>query len=192
MQPIQMAEPPWMPIARGELGIKEIPGPQAEARIQEYHATTRLSALSDEVPWCSSFVNWVMLKAGLTGTDSASADSWDSWGEECGCLYGAITVLRYVDKHQHAQHHVGFLAGRNEVLRVAGALYIVHRSLLERQLDHSRPLIQLLGGNQSDSVCEKLFDESLALTYRMPNHWLRSQLPVADAHSVVSGANETR
>src|SRR6266516_1789775 len=59
----------WMSIAEGELGIHEnsLPG-ENNQRILEYHQTTTLAALTDEVPWCSSFVNWVMKKAGRKGT----------------------------------------------------------------------------------------------------------------------------
>jgi len=65
----------WMGIAEGELGVHEnsLPG-QNNLRILEYHETTTLHATTDEVllllllPWCASFVNWVMTKAGRRGT----------------------------------------------------------------------------------------------------------------------------
>jgi hypothetical protein len=44
-------------IAKAELGTTEVPGTQNNPRILEYHATTTLKATTDEVPWCSSFVN---------------------------------------------------------------------------------------------------------------------------------------
>ena len=67
---------PWIDIAKGEMHQAEIPGPMANPRIVEYHATTSLKATFDEVPWCSAFVNWVMEQAGIKGTGSAKARSW--------------------------------------------------------------------------------------------------------------------
>jgi lysozyme family protein len=56
---------PWMDIAIAELGVHEdsLPG-QHNARIVECHQSTTLKATDDETPWCSSFANWVMVKAG--------------------------------------------------------------------------------------------------------------------------------
>jgi hypothetical protein len=50
-----------MSIAEGELGIHEnsLPG-ENDWRILEYHQATTLATTTDEAPWCSSFVNWVM------------------------------------------------------------------------------------------------------------------------------------
>lgn len=62
---------PWLEIARGELGQREIKGDAHNPRILEYHQSVRGKITSDETPWCSSFVNWAMEKAGIRGTDSA-------------------------------------------------------------------------------------------------------------------------
>jgi len=62
-------------IARAEIGTKEMQGKTANPRILEYHQTTKLKALSDEVAWCSAFVNWVLKQAGIEGTDSSLARS---------------------------------------------------------------------------------------------------------------------
>jgi len=66
-------EPEWLVIARGEIGQKEIKGGKHNPRILEYHATTTRKATTDEVSWCSSFVNWCMTQAGYEGTNSAWA-----------------------------------------------------------------------------------------------------------------------
>lgn len=65
----------WMRIARGELGQREIAGAAHNPRIVAYHQTTSLRASNDETPWCASFVNWAMEKAGHKGTGSAAAIS---------------------------------------------------------------------------------------------------------------------
>lgn len=65
-----------MPIAKAEMGIYENSAPgKHNKRIIEYHAVTTLKATTDETPWCSSFVNWVVKQAGYKGTDSALAKS---------------------------------------------------------------------------------------------------------------------
>ncbi|ARU55597.1 peptidoglycan binding protein [Oleiphilus messinensis] len=127
---------PWYDIAYAELGIKE----ESEAnthnkRILEYHATTRLGAKTDETPWCSSFVNWVMLQSGIQGTNNALAKSWITWGFKVETPFkGAITVIKRKNKNldtytgSSTGYHVGFFVSATQ----SG--------------------IRLLGGNQSDQV----------------------------------------
>jgi len=135
-----MSKYSWMKIAEGEKGIKEIKGISVHTpRILEYHALTTLKAKQDEVPWCSSFVNWVMNKAGYPITKSAAAKSWIKWGKEVPLQFGAIIVLK-----RTGGHHVGFYTGE------------------------TKNGIYLLGGNQSDAVNVKLFNKSLLLAARMP------------------------
>jgi len=128
----------WMDIARGEMGQREIAGSRDNARIVEYHDTTTLSANDDETPWCSSFVNWTMEKAGYKGTDSAAAVSWTNWGDKVsgglsGGREGDIVVIK---NRSSGQHHVGFLVSQGN------------------------GQFTLLGGNQSNSVKESTFSTS--------------------------------
>lgn len=130
---------PWIDIARKEMGVHEIPGPEANPRIVAYHQTTTLRATSDEVPWCSSFVNWCLKQAGIQGTNSAAAASWLKWGSPCSRDAGAVVVLRHKVAGQDAAtgsssgFHVGFL--------------------LAIDAGH----VRVLGGNQGDMVKESLF-----------------------------------
>ena len=97
--------PPWLVIARQEVGVHENSAPgQDNPRILEYlESTTYDGGLTDEVPWCSAFVNWCVTKAGLKGTNSAAASSWLTWGQKLDQpRLGCITVFK---------HHVGFYAG---------------------------------------------------------------------------------
>ena len=122
-------------IAVHELGTAEIYGDNHNDRIIEYHQTTSLKATSDEVPWCASFVNWCLKKAGYQGTNSARARSFLAWGQEISleeARRGDIVVLSR-GSHRNggvnpAFGHVGFFAGREQ------------ESVL------------LLGGNQSNKV----------------------------------------
>ena len=130
----------WYSIAWKELGTKEFVGIADNPRVVEYHSTTTLRATDDEVPWCSSFVNWCMSKAGYTPTRSAAARSWLRWGQEIvEPVEGCIAVLT-----RTGGGHVGF------VVRVEPGL------------------VHLLGGNQDDAVNVKVYPASRVISYRMP------------------------
>lgn len=126
----------WLDIAIAELGVHEeaLPG-QHHPRILEYHQTTTLKATTDETPWCSSFVNWVLTQASYRGTNNALAKSWLSWGmEESIPQLGSIVVIKKKtpgvtqDTGSTTGFHVGFYVSSTEA--------------------H----IRILGGNQSNRV----------------------------------------
>lgn len=138
--------PRWMEIAEAEIGQHEITGDQANPRIVEYHAATWLHATSDEVAWCSSFVNWCLIKAEINPTRSAAARSWLNWGEQAEPKPGAITVIRKKGSSGTAGYHVGFFISQD-------------------------PLhVTLLGGNQSNAVKRSAFPLSgyNVVGYRWP------------------------
>ena len=130
----------WMPYAWMELGQKEIAGDADNPRIIEYHSATTLKATDDEVPWCSSFVNWCMRKAGLVGTGSAAARSWLTWGVDGVLEYGEVAVISRGSNPE--QGHVAFL------------------------LDMNKDWVWLLGGNQHDSVSVSRFPRASLLDCR--------------------------
>jgi uncharacterized protein (TIGR02594 family) len=97
--------PRWLLIARQEVGIHENSAPrQDNPRIIEYLKSTSYDGeLTDEVKWCSAFVNWCITQAGLKGTGSAAASSWLAWGKKLTQpRLGCIVVFN---------HHVGFYTG---------------------------------------------------------------------------------
>lgn len=135
--------PAWLRVAEGELGVREIPGSPSRKRILEYHATTTLAATDDEVPWCSSFVNWCFVQVGLQGTCSARARSWLWWGRRLeeprpGCL----VVLRRGNSEKTG--HVAFFLAR-----------------LPRH-------VVVLGGNQRDRVQVGAYPLADLLAYIWP------------------------
>ena len=142
------SDPRWITIARAEIGTKEIKGSQHNPRVVEYHDTTGKFG-NDETAWCSSFVNWVMTKAGHTGTNSALATSWSKWGKKVDKpAYGAIAVIDWDGPGPGWQGHVGFVVGK-----VGGS-------------------IQLLGGNQSDAVNVKNFGTTKVIAYVFPPNYI--------------------
>ena len=140
---IKETPPSWLIIAEKELGIHEVPGKESNDRIIQYHSCTSLKATSDEVPWCSSFVNWVFREAGMKITHSAAARSWLGWGELLTKpKFGCVVILRRGDNPSAA--HVGFYVGEGT--------------------DH----VKVLGGNQSDKVCILNFKKKNVISYRWP------------------------
>jgi len=133
----------WMEFARKELGQKEVPEDGDNPRIREYHDAAGGDE-PDSVPWCSSFVNWCMMQAGVERTKSKAARSWANWGKEVpDFLPGCVVVLsRGADP---AKGHVGFYVGEDN------------------------GLIQLLGGNQNDSVSIASYDRDRLVAKRMPS-----------------------
>lgn len=140
---IPRTEHNWLDIARAELGQRGKPGPEHNPRIIQYHRATTLQATSDEVPWCSSFANWCMERAGIRGTRSAAARSWLKWGRELKePRRGCVVVLRR--GRNPAAGHVGFYMGER------------------------KGRIILLGGNQGNRVCTVSFPARDLLGYRWP------------------------
>lgn len=142
MEKILTEWPPWLHVAVGEIDVHEIPGKKHEPRIIQYNATTTLNAKEDEVPWCSSFVNWCVKKSDIAGTNLANARSWLKWG--VGIFFpafGCITILRRGDSN--FQGHVGFFVGFD-----------------------GKDRVKILGGNQSDKVCIQSYPKNHVLGYR--------------------------
>ena len=135
-------DPTWLAKALGELGVREVPGDKDNPRIIQYHAATTLRATSDEVPWCSSFVNWAMMAVGYVPTRSAAARSWATWGQAVPLQRGAIVVLSR--GKSSASGHVGFLLHSD-----ANGLWI-------------------LGGNQGNAVSVMSFPHARLIACRGP------------------------
>lgn len=138
--PGRVSDPPWLTIARGEMGQAEIRGDLNNARIIAYHSLTTLKARADEVPWCASFVGWCLIKAGEVSTKSAAARSYETWGVKLNKpKLGAVVVFT-----RAGGGHVGFWVGEKD----------------------GKWLI--LGGNQGDAVTIAPFDTARVLAVRWP------------------------
>lgn len=133
---------PWMSFVLKEVGVTEVPGPTANARIIEYHAETSLKAGSDEIAWCSAFTNWVMKQVNIKGTRSAAALSWKYWGQGLKSpKYGCVVVF----DHGRGKGHVTFF-------------------------DHEKDeMLACIGGNQSNSVKLSYYSKKELVGYRWPD-----------------------
>jgi len=147
-----MNKPAWLAIAEKELGQHEVIDGDNK-RIVEYHASTSLKATKDEVPWCSSFVNWCIVQAGFKGTNSAAAKSWIKWGQELLMPeIGCVCIIR--QRGKGADSATGSSSGYHVAFWISEGDGLIH----------------LLGGNQSDQVKISRFKMSSyeILGYRRP------------------------
>ena len=134
--------PLWIKYAKEELGTKEILGKGSSKRVLQYHAVSG-GYSSDAVPWCGSFVNFIMVKAGYKGPRyPARAKAWLDFGKSSSIpIYGSIAV-----KSRKGGGHVTFVIGE----------------------DVSGEYIYGLGGNQNDSVNISKYKKSDFLDFRVP------------------------
>lgn len=136
-------ETPWFHIAEGELGTREIKGRKHNQRVLEYHASTGKKLMTDEIPWCASFVGWCLQEAGYKDTDSAAARSYLTAGKKCELKRGAIVVF-WRESPKSWKGHVGFV------------------------FDWNDDYIWTLGGNQGNEVSVRKYDRDKVLGYRWP------------------------
>jgi uncharacterized protein (TIGR02594 family) len=139
--------PEWYRLARREMadGIVEFGDPgEHNPRILEYHATVPDAFQTNEVPWCSSFVNCCIEQCDMTGTDSAAARSWERWGKKLATPKpGAIAVF-WRETKSSGLGHVGF--------------YVKETSTS----------VHVLGGNQANRVSIEPYPKARLLSYRWP------------------------
>lgn len=152
MQMTQVAacEPPWLEIARfyEALGVEEVPGPDANPLIECFLNYTQLrgrkAAKSDETRWCSALLCACFEQSRIQSPRHAMARRWLDWGI---CLkeprIGAVCVL-WSGKQSGTAGHVGLV------------------------VDWTDTHVTLLGGNQSDSVCEATYELDRVLGFRWP------------------------
>lgn len=132
-------------IAFSQLGIKEISGEEDHLQIVLYAQETGITGIhNDEVPWCSTFVNWCAKKAGLAYSGKPNARSWVNVGETTSNPKPGDVVVFWRGSLHSWKGHVGFFLGFNK--------------------DVSR--VFCLGGNQSNSVSIAEYDINKVLSYR--------------------------
>jgi len=131
-------------LAIKEIGQKEIAGAKDNPRIIEYHSSCKLKATHDEIAWCSAFVNWCITKARGKGTDSAMARSWLIWGNKAEVPQAGDIVV-FKRGNNGISGHVGFVAKTPKWYDI---------------------FIKVIGGNQSNMVCQSNYLRSSVLGYR--------------------------
>lgn len=132
-------------VAFGELGTEEIAGEQHNPEILKYSNDTGIQGMTtDEIPWCSSFVNWVAWKCGLQHSGQANARSWLNTGRKVTSPEPGDVVVFWREHPQSWKGHVGFFLGSSP--------------------DNTR--VYCLGGNQGNRVSVSAYRTETVLSYQ--------------------------
>lgn len=135
-------EPPWLTLARAEVGVKESGTGKGNPRILEYLASTSLagSPLDEKIPWSAAFVNWVLKQAGIETNNSPVSRAWVQWGSSASPPHPGSLVINRAS----GSWHIGFFV-RDEGDSVA-----------------------IIGGNANNSVKYQLVSKKFIVDYRDP------------------------
>jgi len=132
-------------IATAELGVKEISGEGHNPVIVKYAQESGFTNITDdEVPWCSIFVNWCCMKAGLQRTHKANARSWLYIGKPIEKPNPGDIVILWRENPNSWKGHVGIVIGFSK----------------------DSNLVFVLGGNQRNSVSIQAYETNHVLGYR--------------------------
>lgn len=138
---------PWIDVALGLMGTKEIVGPKHNPKILEWAKAidgwVKSFYTNDEIPWCGLFVGYCMHAVGLKPPpDMLAAKAWNRFGTKLDePYYGCILVFA----RPGGGGHVGFAVGQD-----ANSFHV-------------------LGGNQSNSVSTTKIAKDRLLGMRWPS-----------------------
>jgi uncharacterized protein (TIGR02594 family) len=139
------AEPPWMSLARAELGTAALPGPASNARVAAYYRDAGFADVKgDEVAWCAAFACAVLERAGTKSPRSLRARDFLDWGVPLTSPRPGCLVVLWRGEPGGTAGHVGFYAGEDGTA------------------------VRLLGGNQGNRVSIAGFARGRVLGYRWP------------------------
>lgn len=118
--------------AISQIGVNEIAGKKSNKQIVEYHRYSTKDndkGMDDSIPWCASFICWVLEVSGFRSTNSKMARSYERWGFDVSNRVLPGDIITFWRKSKSSGYgHVGiFLLTKN------GYAYV-------------------LGGNQNDEV----------------------------------------
>lgn len=160
-----MPEPKWMQLARSYLGTKEVKGAKNNPEIVQWFAESGHGWIKDDsVAWCAAFVNAMLERAEVKGTESVAARSFLQWGKKLDKPKpGAIAVFWRGSKSGW-QGHVGFFVSEDAT--------------------H----VKVLGGNQGNAVSIANYPKSQLLGYRWPATLGKSRTVKGTALGAAMGA----
>lgn len=136
--------PPWLVLAKAELGIREGKGAANNARVVKLFADAGFPGIkADSVAWCAAAVGAMLQRAGFKPSGSLAARSYESWGVGLASpVLGCVATKKRGGSSW--QGHVGFVVGAD------------------------KNSIILLGGNQGDAWSIASFKRSEFTSYRWP------------------------
>lgn len=129
--------------ALSHYGLREIPGERHNPHIIEYSRVAGHKWVqTDELAWCSAFVNWCAITAGYEATRKLNARSWLDIGLEVATPEIGDLVILWRVKKNSAYGHVGFF------------------------ISEMNGYINILGGNQNNMVKISSYPKYRLLGYR--------------------------
>lgn len=132
-------------IAFNELGTEEIVGKKHNPEVLKYAKDTKIAGITtDEIPWCSTFVNWVAWKAGLQFSGKANARSWLNIGTKVTMPEPGDIVVFWRESPQSWKGHVGVFLG----------------------FSADKKRVYCLGGNQGNRVSISGYRANTVLSYQ--------------------------
>ncbi|PIF06365.1 MAG: hypothetical protein CSA36_02040 [Draconibacterium sp.] len=135
----------FLKIAFGELGTEEYAGTRHNPEILKYAKETDIHGVTtDEIPWCSTFINWVAMKAGLEYTKKPNARSWLSIGTKTVEPEPGDIVVFWRESPESWKGHVGIFLGFS--------------------MDRKR--VYTLGGNQGNRVSISAYRINTVLSFQ--------------------------
>jgi len=157
-------KPHWLIEAEKELGVRELAGPKAERRILQFWWDAGLdpgahAVQGDETPWCAVFVGAMLARCGIAAPHFTLAKQFLAFGQKLQTpMVGSIVVLNRPGGAPW-QGHVGFCTAANV-----------------RD-------VELLGGNQGDSVSLAPFSRDRVAGCRWPLGIPLNEDPVGSVQS---------
>lgn len=138
-------DPLWVQLARGDIGLREVPGSMTEPRIAKWLGDLKAWWRDDETPWCgTACAAWMRASGAAIPKNWFRAKAWADWGQHLDRpAYGCIVVFE-----RQGGGHVGLVVGED----TSGRLLV-------------------LGGNQGDAVNIRAFPRDRAIAYRWPIGW---------------------
>ncbi|WAG12396.1 TIGR02594 family protein [Aeromonas dhakensis] len=137
---------PWLEEAKNLTGTKEILGTKSNPVIIDWSKDLDISYAGDDVPWCGLFLAHCIgstLPQEVLPKNPLSARQWRHIGMAITPCIGAIMVF-WRESKQGVKGHVGLYVGEDD------------------------SAYQILGGNQSDSVCLMWIDKNRLIEARWP------------------------
>lgn len=163
------AAPPWLMQMNAILGLYELPGerdnPAIIAMARACGGNIAKTYKHDSIAWCALTVNWCLISSGQKGDDSLWALDFSKYGTRlAGPAVGAIAT-----KKREGGGHVFIVVGKTAAGKIVGR-----------------------GGNQSDMVCDEVFDPSVIVAYTWPKEYSQPKAVGMNTLPVVTPAPKTR
>lgn len=130
-------------VALSQFGVSEIVGRKDNPEVIKYFDKIGYDGakLKDETSWCSAFVNWCAIQAGLPFSSKLTARSWLTIGTITQSPQIGDVVVLWRESRASWKGHVGFF-----VRETADVIYV-------------------LGGNQSGRVSIQPYSKNRLLNY---------------------------